>query len=374
MINEPNPVSTSQQPRGMVYANGEMLKGLLSFQVDNNGYFQADTFTVTLALAEQSASRDFAWWAVQEKMEIELLAGFPDDPGSFSRDDLTSYLTGYVDDLEVDPLSGLIVLTGRDLTSELIDYKRTLTFVGELTASGVVERIAKERGLVPVVTPTKKPVGTYYQIFHQLIEADCTYWDLITKLAQIEEYQVYVKGRELHFEPRTEQDSDPYVLRWQPPTEDRGHPTFNATRMTFRRNLSIAKDLRVRVISFDQKNKRKVEQVAERKRVYNKATRKAVRFTGPIQEYVYTFPNLTSDQAQRRAQALLKELSEHEVNLFADMPADDVLTTRNIIKVEGTGTAFDQSYYPASVARTYGRDEGFRMTVHAKNQTPNTPT
>lgn len=375
MINDPNPQSQGQRPRGLVFANGEQLSQVLEFQIDNNSFFQADTFSLTLALASQPENRDFGWWAVQEKIELEFYIGFPADPDNFTRSELTHFLTGYADDLEFDPIYDTMIFSGRDLTSKLIDYKRAISFVGELTASGVVEQIARERGLIPVVTPTQKPVGSYYQIFHKLITSDSTYWDIVTRLAQIEQYQVYVKGHELHFEPRTAPDADPYVIRWQKPeVDERGFPIANTTRLKFTRNLSIAKDLKVRVLSFDQKTKQKVEEVAQRKRVYNKSTSKATKFTDPPQEYVYSLPNLTPDQAQRRAQAILEELSRHEMNLHADMPGDVILTPRNVVRVEGTETAFDQTYYASSVSRRYTRGGGFEMHLEGKNQTPNNPT
>jgi hypothetical protein len=49
------------------------------------------------------------------------------------------------------------------------------------------------------------------------------------------------------------------------------------------------------------------------------------------------------------------------------MPADNILTTENIIKVVGTGTAFDQVYFPDSIVRSFGWDSGYTMTVNAKN-------
>ncbi|OGB23360.1 MAG: hypothetical protein A3I66_01460 [Burkholderiales bacterium RIFCSPLOWO2_02_FULL_57_36] len=374
MINQPNPQSAAQQPRALVYANGDLVAQVLSFQVDNNSFFQADTFRLTLALASQPVDRGLDWWALQEKLEMEFLIGFPADPDNFTKQELTSFLVGYVDDIEFDEIDDVLILSGRDLTSKLIDYKRSISFVGELTASGVVTQIAIERGLTPIVTPTQKPVGSYYQIFHKLIASDSTYWDIVTKLAQIERYQVYVKGSELHFEPRTAPDSDPYVIRRQKPTDDRGYPIINATKLKFTRNLSIAKDLKVRIISFDQKTKQKVEETAQRTRVYNKTTSKATKFS-EVQEYVYNLPNLTPDQAKRRAQAILEELSRHEMNMHAEMPGDILLTAQNLIKVEGTGTVLDQPYYASTITRMYDfSDHGFKMHVEGKNQTPNNPS
>jgi len=41
----------------------------------------------------------------------------------------------------------------------------------------------------------------------------------------------------------------------------------------------------------------------------------------------------------------------------------------------GTGTAFDQLYFPESISREMSLQSGYLMTVHAKNSSPeNQPT
>lgn len=372
MINNPLAPGYAARPRGMVFANGERLAGVHSFQVDNNTFFQADTFRLSLAMSAQPAARAFDWWAQQEKLELEFLIGFPSDPNSFQKVELTSFLVGYADDLEFDPVADVMTLTGRDLTSKLIDFKQTLfskTVRGQ-KASDIVTQIAVAQGLTPVVTATTAATGGYYQIVNALIASNATYWDIVTRLAQLEGFQTYVKGHELRFEPRTDPAADPYVIQWRPPADQTASPAVNVQRLQFRRNLSVAKDLRVRVLSFDQKTKKTVNEVADRKRVRSR-TSKATPYDGPPQEYVRTFPNLTAAQAQAKAQALLVELSKHEMNLTADLPGDLLLSATNMVKVIGTGTAFDQTYFASSVVRTFSFDEGFRMALTAKNQTPN---
>jgi len=375
MINDSIVVSDLLQPRALVQVNGERVEGLLSFSVDNNSFFQADTFRVQLAISPQPADRGLDWWTVQENLQMEFFIGFPQDPNFFSASELTSFLVGNVDDLEFDVVADVMSFSGRDLTSKLIDFKRTISFSsGTLVASDIVTQIAKERGLKPLVVPTQAAAGQYYQIVKALVEANCTYWDIITRLAQIERYQAYVVGNELHFEPRTSPDSDPYVINWQEPVDTNGFPTANAQQIRFSRNLSIAKDLKVRVLSYDPKKKSVVNETADRKRVYNKVTGKSAKSKEPPQEYVYNVPNLTADQARQRAQAILEELSKHEMNLHAELPGDLLLSARNIVALQGTGTVFDQTYYASSISRSYSYDGAFRMTLEAKNQTPNTPT
>lgn len=366
MINQAQPTSAAGQPRGMVVANGVALSGVHSFEVENNAFFQADTFRLTLLISAQPAGRGLDFWSRQEQLELEFLLGFPADPDNAGKSELGSFLLGYADAIDVDLDANTLVLTGRDLSSRLIDFKRTKVFSsGTLVASDVVRQIAEAQGLTPVVTPTTVAAGGYYQIVKALVASDVSYWDIVTKLAQYEGYQVYVRGRELHFEPRAAKGADPYVLRWQAAD---GAAWSNAMQLSLQRDLSLAKNLRVKVLSFHSKTNQAVSEVAERKRVTDGA---AVAFGGEPQEYVRTFPNLDASQAQAKAKAILQELSAHEMSLTAELPGDVLLMPTSLIQVTDTGSAFDQAYYTASVTRHYSAEDGFRMTVHAKNQTPN---
>jgi phage protein D len=369
-VNNPDPVSTGTRPRGAVFANGERLQGVTGFEVDNNTFYQADTFRLTLCLSAQPANRSWAWWAEQREIEVELLAGYPERPESFSREDLQSLLIGNVDDIEFDPVADEIVMAGRDLTSRFIDTK-TVEKYQNLTASQVAEKLAKAHDMTPVVTATSGTVGTFYMIDHAATQDDRPEWDVLTYLAQVSGFVVYVKGRELHFEPKGDPaDVEPYVLRWQPPTVDQASPVVNSMRLTFSRNLTVARDIKVSVRSYNQKQKKGFTVTAERKRIKNSTASKVGRSGLPPQQYSFFFPNMTPDEAQKKANQLLKDISEHEVNLSADVPGDTSLNQATLLKVEGTGTAFDQLYFPASVVHSFDFNSGYRTLFRAKNSSP----
>ncbi|NMM21849.1 MAG: hypothetical protein HHJ15_18170 [Rhodoferax sp.] len=369
MINNPQPASIVTQPRGMVLVNGDRAVGLLSFEVDNNSYFQADTFRLTLALSGQPANRDFKFWAAQTSLQVELLVGFPQNPDNFTRTDLKSLLVGYVDDIQVDPLRDEITMAGRDLTSLLIDTKRSIAFTN-MTSSDIAIKIAKEMGLNYLVEPTKKFTGTMAQIVTQMVGDRSTYWDVLTKLAQIEHYTVSVTGHTLNFVSATP-PGDFYELQYQAPVLQ-AFPVGNFTAMKFSRNLSVTRGIKVTVMSWNQKTGKMVKQTASRSRVKNTTTSKSGSNGLPPLEYTFVYPNMTDDAAQAKATALAQDISQHEVNLDAEMPGDDLLTTTTPIKVTGTDTAFDQTYYPASIQRRYSWDDGYRMTVRARNYSPET--
>lgn len=367
IVNNPVPVAGFAQPRGMALVNGERVAGLKSFEVDNNSFFQADTFRLSLALSAQPATRGFDFWAAQTTVQVELLAGFPANPDNFTRTELTSWLTGWADDIEVDPIADEIVITGRDKTSLLVDTKKAIAFTNK-RSSDIATQIATIAGLSVDVDPTQAFTGTAASTIMQMVNDRGTYWDVLTKLAQIEQYNVYVAGNTLFFK-KAQAVKDQYVLRYQPPGAA-AWAQVNAVSMRFSRNLSVARGTKVTVLSWNQKTGKQVSAVAQRARVKNSTTSKAGSNGLPTAEYTFIFPNLTPQQAQDRANALVADISQHEVNVSADMPGDDLLTTNVAVKVIGTNSAFDQIYYPASIRRSYSWDEGYRMNVRARNYSP----
>ena len=85
------------------------------------------------------------------------------------------------------------------------------------------------------------------------------------------------------------------------------------------------------------------------------------------QVYKYTIAGLTPDKAQQRAQSIYKQIIAHEMRLTGYLPADSVLNCTQTLQVKGTGTNWDQIYYPESVKRSMSYGAGYRMEVNAKN-------
>ena len=79
---------------------------------------------------------------------------------------------------------------------------------------------------------------------------------LLTFLANVEDFALYVKGKELHFEPRPTEQTDRYVIAWEPPSAERGSPVANVVSLQFSRALTIAKGITVEVHSWNAKQKK----------------------------------------------------------------------------------------------------------------------
>lgn len=353
---------------------------VIDVRTDESSFYQADTFSAQLLLSTAHVTPSFdapvdlrqsgpAFWSNLVDAEVQVFIGYPVGE-SFEPHELDRCVIGAIDDVQCDFASNTVSLIGRDLTSRLIDTKTVGQFDNK-TASAIVELLAREHDLTPVVTPTTTLAGAYYREDRVSMQDSRPQWDLITYLAEREGFQAYVIGRELHFEPRKDPDtSEPYVIEWRPPTLDRAYPISNALRLVTRRNLSFSRDIEVQVRSFNTKQRRGFTVTARRQRIRNRVITGQQRLTLPPQVYTLRIPNLTEDEAQRRANAYAEQMSRDEMLLSAAMPGDGALTTRTPVRLVGTGGAFDQTYFVSSLVRSWNQQEGYLMSIEAKNHSP----
>lgn len=368
-----NVQSSVRHPRGLVKINGTPVPGWIEWEVENNRYYEADTFRVTFSLSMLPAAFNRAWWAQQRSVSVEIFAGFPINPenGGYESTDLDSLIYGNVDDIEIDPVGGVLELHGRDLTSLLIDTKVNETYRNK-RAWEIATILAQRHGLTPKITKTELLSGGYYEIDHARLAVDQSEWDLLHQEAQKEQCVIYVKGTELHFEPQPDPATmTPYILQWQEPTDDQASPTFNGTRLHFKRSLTVAKGVVVKVTSFNMKTGKDFTVT------YPAGHAKGIspgQSSAPATVYQRRLANSNPEKMMQYAEGLHREITQHEMNLSADLTADDLLIAGMPVKVAGTGMEFDQLYYADSVRRRMSVSDGYVMSIVAKNVSPDLAT
>jgi hypothetical protein len=377
-INDPTAGSTVRQPRGAVRINGNLAPGWIDFSVTNNTYFEADTFRVTYSataltkMVGPDALYDATWFSeITTDTFIEILAAaHVTNPAKPDPSEMTSLIYGRIDDIEYNPKLRTITLTGRDLTGALIDAKVPRDYTNQ-TASYIATDLANQHNLTPVITATQGRVGTAQPNGDvELIQTEGSDWDLLASLARQAGFICYVQQQSLYFQPESS-DPDTYQITWTPPTTGVGYPTASVVDLTFSRSLTIVKGVTVKAMSPGRINKPSVT------RYYPTAPKsitpgKATPY-GPTTLYTYRLAaDMTPSAVEQFALSRYKLITSHAMKLTARLPADGLLAPRGvIINVNGTGTAYDQTYYPRSVTRTMSFGDGYSMTVEAQNFTPN---
>ena len=365
MTNFLTPVGS--QPRGLVKINGTVIDGWLDFDVDNNSFFSADTFRLTLAAGALPSTMDAVWFCAQQDMYVELFIGFPNDPTNYGPQDLTSWIYGQTDEIDYDPVNNTITLTGRDLTRVFIDTKTTQKWQN-LTSSQIATQLAQSHGLTPVVTATTIKAGKLYEIDHVNVTDERSEWDILNYLANAEGFIVYVRGQSLYFQPAPAPNTTPYQIVWTPPSSNTG-ASANFMHVNFKRALTVSRGIQVIVRSWNKKQAKGF--VA--KFPSNVKTIQVGKSTvgAGVQIYSKTVANLDQATADQYAQNWYNQLVQHEMRFDnLRMPGDNNLDVTSLISLTGTGTVFDQTYYPDSINRSISFDGGYQMTVAAKNHSP----
>lgn len=390
--NDPNAPGYLMRPRLRALFNGAPINFPVSASVESNNHFQADRFTLTLVPAQFGVG-SLQWWSMLQNStastgggngltpaktaQTNAVVAAPPSPSSLidvqmalvplgmSEDNVsawTSLIQGEVDDFGYHSTSNLITIKGRDLTSRMIDTKTQNAYVNQ-TSSQIVTTIGQSHGLTINAKPTATLAGRYWDSEYDDLQLNqfhrvTTEWDLLCNLAMFENFDIWVSGSTLNFQPKVAPGTGvkPYAINWQ--IDQNFTQSGNVRNLTMSRSLTIAKGLRVEVKSWNAKQSRSF-------------VRSAPPHPGKTpQNHIYIRPNLTEDQAQQLANSIYSDLVKHEMRISCEMPADLLLTTRSLISLYGTGTAFDQTYYPQSITRTISVGAGFEMRLDAKNENP----
>jgi hypothetical protein len=367
-ITTTQPAGLVTAPRGLVRINGTVAQAWSDYEVENNALSSADTFEVRFIGSALPAATDVNWFSQQQDMYIELFAGFPDDFDAYTPDDLTKLIYGQADTIDYDMAQDVITVRGRDLTRVFIDAKTTEKFQNQ-TSSQIATTLAQRRGLTAQVTATKTRAGAYYDIEHVNLMDERTEWDILCFLAQQEGFVVYVKDKTLYFGPPPAADSAPYPIVWtqvNPSTAQYRAMAGNAEDMRFERTLTVSRGVTVVVRSWNDKQQYGFNAVYPQNKV---GSIKPGLSTTPANGQVFTFfyPNIDKQRALQIAQQKYDLIVKHEMKMSCRLPGDVTLDTQTVIQVSGTGTAWDQTYYPSQITRRMSFEGGFEMNVHGKN-------
>jgi len=338
-------------PRLEILANGVPLAGAIEAEVTSNNHYSADRFYARLALGSDPGAG--AFWTEASEIILDIRFGFDAGKG------FVSVIQGAVDTVVIDPVRRLVRLEGRDRTASLIETRTQESFSNH-TASEIAIMLAERHGLEQMVTPTVTPVGRYYQNEHDRITLDqfgreMTEWDLLVWLARQEDFDVFVRGMTLHFEPATQ--------------NPRIHPiTLNDVMdLRLERTLTLSRDIEVTVRSWNMRQRNAFMQTARAGRSGVLGAEFGAQFKSTPQRVVLVRPNLTPDQALKLAQTTLAQLMSHRMVVSLTMPGELSLMPGDGIVLDGTITGFDQLYRIDEVTRRLSMHHGFIQHLRARS-------
>jgi phage protein D len=256
-------------------------------------------------------------------------------------------IVGPVDRIAVDPAQDEVVVEGRDLTARFIEARTQESFENQ-TSSEIATTLATRQGLVPAVTPTTNLVGRNFQNDHVRTTLDqharsTTEWDLLVRLAELENFDVWVEGSTLNFAPLVGQSDLLFLL------------PQDCISMRLERSLPLAAGLSVSVKSWDCRGNQTIAQTAS-----------TGGYTGSGASYVVVRPNLTADAAQSLASRVVALMAQQGRVVSIDMPGDLTTLPRGTLSISQTGTDFDGLYMITSVERWMSFQHGFTQTIEAR--------
>ena len=362
-LNNPNDPARVARPRIRVLSNGVEIPNCKEASITSNNHFQADRFSLHF-IPCLSGVGSLNWWAAQTAIPVDIQIGFlpPNVPENF----VPSWISmqqGNIDRPTIDMDAMSVTVEGRDFSSMFIDNRTQDAHVNQ-TSSQIVTALAQSHGLNVQATTTTDNVGRFWASENDVVTLNqfsriTTEWDLIVKLAQKEQFDAFVVGKTLYFQPQTPVNADPYI--WRRTVDQQGRIAGNVYGLHLERALTLAKGIKVVVKSWNAKEGK------SHVRTYPAGSTVTPNAKAGTQQYVFQPPNLTDQQALVFAKQQYDELVRHEMLIHASLPGDMILTPRCMVSLEGTGTAFDQRYYVGSVARNVSNNVGFTMQAHCKN-------
>ena len=350
------PSETFRRPRCRLVVSGTVIEGCHAVELSTSNLGQAGSFYVQVAYLTEQGSPGAPWYSADSlDMSIQmglLPPGMPE--GALVWQEMMS---GRVDRIRLDPITGTLTLDGRDYAARLIDLSVSEGFLNQ-TSAEVATQLAGQCGLTAVVDRTSAMVGQYYQIEHARsalprFSRFGTAWDLLSNLSQLEGFDLWVSGQELHFQSPASSNGVVYPIDLLAPSRGTGSPSMNVSSLVVERSLALARGLPVKVSSWNSRQRLRVSAQAG----------EGASGVSPIN---VVRPNLLPDTAQIVADGIYGQTVGHQRTLTATMPGDLTLSPRDRLTLTGVGAGWDGSYKIDTVDREMTLSGGFVQRCTAK--------
>lgn len=343
-------------PRSIVRLDGNDIM-FNSWTVNLNSTHIADDFELVMPfrVAENMSGQSYlnntpeytSYLYTNDNVLVEIFIGYTDNSGNFTTDDLTRIMYGYMDEVNATFSSSgeTVTLKGRNMVAPFLDNKTTDKYQN-MTSSAIAQMLATSHGLQTSITPTYTLAGTYYNGDNVQLTSDDTEWDLLTFLAEQEGFTLRVMDNTLYFGPFDvvvgNAANTPLNYTWGQ----------NIMTLTLDKQPHAAKTINVEVHSYY--NGQHIKAKADK--LYAKAQSTYTER--------YYFAGLTQDQAQKKAQSILDELSQLEVTGTVQVSGNEQLTVDRQIMLYGVGAGLSTSYYIRQATHSFDQTNGGGYTAN----------
>jgi phage protein D len=348
-----SPDDIVRRPRLRLTVNGSVI-ACMSAEITSQRGSHAATFRREVNHNILSPGSGSSWLDV-DQIEVVVDIGFAGQ-GAALPTVWTSMVSGIVDRVSLDPVLSLAVLDGRDYAARLIDLPLQDAYLNK-TGAEVARDLASRCGLAADVDDTAGLVGQYYQIQHSktvfgAYSRHANGWDLLSELAEIENYELWVDGRTLHFK-RPSQAGQPLAVSFGPGNAGGSFPVLNVDTLSLDRTTGLSGPVQVGIDSWNSRQKQRI------------TARYPVSVSGKVRLYTILKPNLQAEQADALAKAAYLQLRARKRTLLATMAGELTLTPRRTLQMTGTGTGWDTVYIVDRIVRHICLQRGFTQHISA---------
>lgn len=245
--------------------------------------------------------------------------------------------SGKIDRSTFNPPKRILNLSGRDWSASLINYEISGESFLNMTASDAISHLATQVGLSTDIDKTSGFIGQFYQYEHKAhglsgMHRYQTAWDLCVGMQHEYGYDLWVDNKTLYFKKKQENDNI-VNLEWNNQAENSDSYQRAILDINLLSNQIYSEDIYVKISSWDARQKTTHSaQYPE-----DITSGHAFNFTAPI--------GTTTDQCKNLAQRRYNEIMAHGKNVELHLHPYLNISTRQLVKLNGTGTSFDSVVY-----------------------------
>jgi phage protein D len=251
-----------------------------------------------------------------------------------------------------------VMLRGQDKTAKLIEAKVSEKWLNK-TDRDIITDLAARQGLTVEFGADAEKSGLEFSEDRNEIASLDSAWNIIVSLAKKAGCIAFIKGDVLYVQPIDAESGAVYAIDYQRLAEG-AIVQSNAIGITLSRDLSLSKEVTVKVESWRHKQGEAItSEVKSKPKSTTAQTRRLYQFRAP---------NLSKKQQDRIAKGRMKEILAHEREVDIDLPGDVAIDPLQRLRLSGTQTTFDQDYILAEVLHRFDVAGGYQMSVRGHNQ------